>query len=495
MIRDAVKPGQRGLGVAALAGGRARAAIGAVRAMASRAIERAAVRCLGLCGMTAGAARRLLTGSVGGVTARAGLVSARRRACLVAVAGRTRFGRRTRRVACVGVAAGARRVAGALRGRRAICMAAAAERRARDRLLPVRCVATAAGGVARSLGRLRAIGVAAGAGRRRRSRLAAVGDMAVEAWRRRVRGRRMTARARHGLRGRAKCGRVWRMASEARLPCPERGATACPGRNRMVDLLGVAAGAGARCIVVRRVAARALRVRLGGEHRTTGVAGRARLDLRCLEVMRCVAACARGVAGGLRRVHDAQRRRLLRVAARAALVRGGAGLVHAVTVDATARAGMPRLLLRVAFRARPGIQRRRSVRAMAASTRLVGVQAHRVHGALRLVVAPHARGGFSTLLAEGVAVLAGRRGSSAMQWRCDGRVAPFAQLGGRRCELAVAVAVGTRHLADVRRMARAVANVAVGDGHLVRCSLLTARAARRDRDEDEPAAHGFDPIG
>jgi hypothetical protein len=44
-------------------------------------------------------------------------------------------------------------------------------------------------------------------------------------------------------------------------------------------------------------------------------------------------------------------------------------------------------------------------------------------------------------------------------------------------------------------MARAIANVAVGDRHLVRYSLLTVRATRCDRDEDEPAAHGFDPIG
>jgi len=40
----------------------------------------------------------------------------------------------------------------------------------------------------------------------------------------------------------------------------------------MIDLLGVTARAGARRVVVRRVAGRALRVRRGGEHRATGVA-------------------------------------------------------------------------------------------------------------------------------------------------------------------------------------------------------------------------------
>src|SRR6185503_11375279 len=60
MIRDAVEPGQRRLRVAALARGRTRAAGGAVRTVAAGAVERAAVRCLGLCGVTAGAARRFL---------------------------------------------------------------------------------------------------------------------------------------------------------------------------------------------------------------------------------------------------------------------------------------------------------------------------------------------------------------------------------------------------------------------------------------------------
>jgi hypothetical protein len=241
-----------------------------------------------------------------------------------------------------------------------------------------------------------------------------------------------------------------RMASDARLAWLEHGArTADPGRNRMVDLLGVAARAGARRIVVRSVAGRALRVRLGCEHRTTSVASRAWLDLRCLEAVRCVAACARGMAGGPRRVPDAQRRPLLRVAARAALIGGGAGLVDAMAVDATARAGMLGLLFRMAFRARPGIQRRRLVGAMAASTRLVGVQTHGVHGALRLVVTSHAGGGLSAVLAEGVTVLAGRRRRSAMQRSCDRRVALFAQRGRRRFELAVAVAVRARDLAEV----------------------------------------------
>jgi len=165
VVGNAVEARQRGLGVAGLAGRSPGAATGAVRAMAVRAVERAAVRRLGLGRMAAGAAPGFLPRSMGDVTARAGLVAARRRARLVAVTGRARRGWFARRVACVDVAAGARRVAGALRARHAIRMALAAEGGARDRFRPVRCVARAASGVAGPDRRLRAIGVAASAGR------------------------------------------------------------------------------------------------------------------------------------------------------------------------------------------------------------------------------------------------------------------------------------------------------------------------------------------
>jgi hypothetical protein len=164
------------------------------------------------------------------------------------------------------------------------------------------------------------------------------------------------------------------VAPDARLARIERGAPiGDPSRDRVVDLRGVAGRAGAWRVVVRRVARRALRVRLGREHRTTGVARGARLDLRRFEVVRCVAAGARGMAGGLRRVGDAQRRWLLGVAARAALVGSGARFVDAMAVDATARAGVSGLLLGVALGARLGIERRRLVRAMAAHALLIGV--------------------------------------------------------------------------------------------------------------------------
>src|SRR5689334_21170027 len=99
------------------------------------------------------------------------------------------------------------------------------------------------------------------------------------------------------------------------------------------------------------------------------------------------------------------------------------------------------------------------MRPMATLARLVGVQTHGVHGTLRLVVTSHAGGGLSVVLAEGVAILAGRRGHSAMQRRGDRRVAALAQRSRRRCELAVAVAVGTWDLAEVRCMARTLAHV------------------------------------
>ena len=102
---------------------------------------------------------------------------------------------------------------------------------------------------------------------------------------------------------------------------------------------------------MRQMARGALRVALGSEHGTTGVARRARLDLCCLEVVWCVATGARGMAGGPCGFADAQRRLLRRVTARAALISGRAGLMDAMTVEAAARAGVLRLLLGVALRA------------------------------------------------------------------------------------------------------------------------------------------------
>jgi hypothetical protein len=450
VIRDAVEPGQRRFCVAALAGRRACAAAGTVRAMAGRAIERAAVRRLGLGGVAAGAARWLLPRSVRDVTARAGLMATRRRARFGAVAGCTRARRRARRVARMGVAAGAGRMAGATRGRRAIGVAARAEGGARDGLRPVGRVATAARCVAGSGRRLRTIGVAASTRRSRRSWLATVRNVAVEARRRRVRGRRMTARACHGLGGRAERAGVWRMASDARFARSEHGPrTEAPGRPRMVHLLGVAARASARRVVVWRMACRALRMRLGSEHRPAGVARGARLDLGCLEAMGCVAAGARGVAGGSRGVGDAERRLLRGVTARASLIGCRARLVDAVAVDAPARTGVLGLLLRVAFRARLGVERRRLVGAMAARARLIGVQPDGVRRPLRLVVTSHASGGLSAFFPERVAVLARRLPRSVVKRRGDRGVAAFTQRGSWRREPAFAVAVCARHLAEV----------------------------------------------
>lgn len=122
----------------------------------------------------------------------------------------------------------------------------------------------------------------------------------------------------------------------------------------MVDAAGVAARTGARSVIVRRMARGALRVALAGKHGATGVARSTRLDLRGVEVVWRVATGAGGMTDGPRGLGDAQRWRLLRMAARAALIRGGAGLVDAMAVEAAARAGVQGLLLGVAFRARPG---------------------------------------------------------------------------------------------------------------------------------------------
>jgi hypothetical protein len=137
------------------------------------------------------------------------------------------------------------------------------------------------------------------------------------------------------------------------------------------------------------------------------------------------------------------------------------------------------------------------MRSVAAITRLIGVQTHRVHGALRLVVTSHTGGGLSALFPERVAVLARRRLRSMVERRCDRRVAAFAQRGGWLSELAIAVAVCARDLAQVRCVAPAVANIAVGNGHVIRGTVLAARTATAcgDRQKDDPAGHRLDPIG
>ena len=132
---------------------------------------------------------------------------------------------------------------------------------------------------------------------------------------------------------------------------------------------------------------------------------------------------------------------------------------------------------------------------MAGLAFLVGVQADGGHAALRLIVTSQARGRRARLLAERVAVLARRHRRTAMQRRRHGGMTRLAQPRGRRRKR-IAVAVGARHLAEVRGVPGAVAHLAVRGGHLTRRSRLAARAARCDRDrcDGEPPDHGFDPI-
>ncbi len=249
VVRDAVEPRQRLLCVAAFAGRWPGDAAGPVWTVAGRAGQRAPVRGLGLGRMTGRAGRRGPLRSVRLMTARAGLVAGRRGAGLGAVAARARGGRRVRRMVGGAVAARASGVAGTLGRRDAIGVAARAQLDVGARFRAVRRVTRGARGVAGARRGARSIGVAARAGRGGRTRLAVVCDVTVQARRGRVRRRRMTARARHGLRGR----REHRRAGVRRVA-----AGAGPGRGGgMADLLVVTARACARPVIVGRVAGRA----------------------------------------------------------------------------------------------------------------------------------------------------------------------------------------------------------------------------------------------
>jgi hypothetical protein len=203
-------------------------------------------------------------------------------------------------------------------------------------------------------------------------------------------------------------------------------------------------------------------------------------------------------AGGVlaeRFAGDLQRAALARVAGRAAAIGGGAGLVHLVTVEAAARAGVVVLLAGVARGARPGLERRRAVRAVAVAARLIAVRTDGSAVALWLGMAGHAarrRAGRRTgrRRAEAMAVLTARcprRGRSehrlGVERGADLRVAAGADLERRRRKavVAVAIATGDAARAHVGGMAGALANVAPGERHVARRGLALARTGAREQ--------------
>jgi hypothetical protein len=272
----------------------------------------------------------------------------------------------------------------------------------------------------------------------------------------------------------------------------------------MTDRLVMAAGTSARRIVVRCVAGRAGRVLLAREHRLIAMARGARRDRRGAEIVRPVTARARLVARRDRLVIDADRaERLLRMTARASLVGLVLGLVYAMTIHAAARAGVPGRLLGMTRGARPGIERRGLVGAVAVAAGLFGVRADRVDLSLRPVVAAKARRRLAMIGAEPVAVPAIRAARRRVQRRHDICVTARAELGRRGRKATLAVAVHARGLAEMRGVPRAGANVAVRRRHLFRragrvtIGSIGATDDRDDRDRSERADHGVTraPIG
>ena len=166
--------------------------------------------------------------------------------------------------------------------------------------------------------------------------------------------------------------------------------------------------------------------------------------------------------------------------------------MHPVTIEAATQARVLRLSLLVTIDAGARLQRRRSVRAVAIPTGLIGVRADGGMFALRLLVTAHAARGLDREVgAKSVAVAALRsRGTvdriGDVQGRLHVRVAPIAQLVGR-CRERVAVTVGARHLvlADVDRVTRALAHLVPRRGYVLQ--LAPALASARDHEQDRPA--------
>jgi hypothetical protein len=165
-------------------------------------------------------------------------------------------------------------------------------------------------------------------------------------------------------------------------------------------------------------------VLVGGKHRLISVAARARPDLGGTERVRLMTAGALRVALRERGLLDLDLlSRLLRMAPRATLVGGALGLVDRMAVDATAHSCVLGLLFTVTLRARPRLERRRAMCAMAVTARLLGMRAYRVMRALISVVTAHAARRLAMRCAEPVTVLAPGRVRSGMQGRHDVGVA------------------------------------------------------------------------
>ncbi len=477
VLRHAMEAGQLRPVVAALARRRRDLAARAMRAVTARAGERDPVLGLGVRRVTARAARGGAAWIVGLMTARASLVSRRRGGCLGAMAARTRGRRRRRSVLGAVVTAGAVAVAGALGRRHPIGMAARAQRRGGDRRRAVGRVAGRAARVTGPARGARAVGVAARTGHPARLRLAGVSGVTVEARRGGVLRRRMAGRTGLGLRAREHGTRVHRMTARA----------AAGRRRRVFDLLRMAARARARPVVVGRVAGRARGVCARGEHGLARMTRLASHDLRGAEPVRLVTAGALRMTRGERLGILVERSAWqLRVAARASLIGDELGLVHAVAIETAASAGVLRHVVGVAPGARLRIERGRLVGMMASTARLRRVRTDGVHRPLRLVVTAQAARRVVMIGAERVAVAAARRGRAAMERRGDPGMAALAHRGRRRREPGLAVTLGAGELADVRRVSRARADVAVGDRDLVRDAVLArTRAADPEADDRE----------
>jgi hypothetical protein len=432
-----------------------------------------------LVGVTGRAARHRLLRHVRLMAARACRMTARRRCCL---------GRMTRRARCgalrivrrAGMTTRARGMTGA-RGRlRLVGVTRGARGCRRRRCVRRSRVTTRALGVTRALRELHLVGVALRAHRDHHRWLAGMVGVAVEALRGRVTLLGVARRARERLRAAQRRG-MDRMAADAHR---------ARARRRVAELNVVTARTRARRIRMRLMAIDAARVRGGSEHRLIAMTLDARLDLGGSELVRHVAAGALDVTGG-------DRRGLVRVTGRAAGIRGAIGLVHVMTIETATRAGVLRLLVGVALRARLRFEARRAMCVVAFSARLIMMSTDRVRGELRLVVTSHAVRRFDLVVdAEAVTALARRRVNSRMQRRRHAGVALRAQLRGWWCEARLAVARAARDLADVHLVPRARAHELVRRRHLLGGAITAAVTAHDHdhRDRDRPTHHGREPI-
>ena len=384
----------------------------------------------------------------------------------------------------VGVTGRAIGVAGLCRGLRYHRMTANTHLQAADGHRAMHGMTKRACRMASATGRVRMIDVAFSASSRVAHRLAAMGRMAIQTSNRGMLLGLVARRTSNRDGAAGQCTAVNRMTADALPRCI----------SRMRDQHLMTTGTRPRRVTMRQMTRDALRVRLGREHGLILVTARAREHLGLAEVVRLMATGALRMTNRQRLVVDMERLFLRRMTAHATHVGAALGLMHIVAIETASQTRVLGLLSGVTLGAWRRVERRRFVRVMAAFAGLIRVRADRMHRALLLPMALHARRRRSRCGAKAMAVLTTRRIGTGMQRRCNSDVALRANFLRRRREACTSMAFRAGDFADVRGVARAVLHHVILGGTLLRRRRRRSATCGHHQCDDRNADHGLLPM-